>query len=157
MAKVRRLERIALLALLLGAGACAEKATFVRDQRDLQAEKGVEREEWLNFWMFGLVGEQDREARQLCPDGRVAEVRTHGDFGTGLVTLLTVGIYAPRKISVTCEKYDDSAVQLESDQRGRIVHLEDGWTPATARAFLWSRYGFTVTPRMIRISGRSER
>ncbi len=49
-------------------------------------------------------------------------MQTHGNFGTGIVTLLTVGIYAPRKVSVTCAS-DGRALELELDERGKIVAL----------------------------------
>jgi hypothetical protein len=32
----------------------------------------------------------------------VARVRTGGNFATGLVSFVTIGIYTPRKVYVTC-------------------------------------------------------
>ncbi|MFL5412925.1 MAG: Bor/Iss family lipoprotein, partial [Myxococcales bacterium] len=37
-----------------------------------------------------------------CPRGRVAEVQTGGNLGTGVIYALTLGIYTPRKVYVTC-------------------------------------------------------
>jgi len=113
---MRRLGRAALLAALLGSAGCY-KATFIRDP---SAVKGMERDQWLNFFIFGIVGEQDLDVRQFCPDGRVAQVETHGNFGTGIVTVLTIGIYAPRKVTVTCAA-DGRAMQLELDEQGKLV------------------------------------
>jgi hypothetical protein len=96
------------------------KATFIRDP---EAVRGVERDEWVSFWVFGLVGEETFDVRQYCPDGRVAQVQTGGNFGTGIVGILTLGIYTPRKLWVTCAA--DSGVraslELTADRHGGVV------------------------------------
>ncbi|OLE62946.1 MAG: hypothetical protein AUG04_07585 [Deltaproteobacteria bacterium 13_1_20CM_2_69_21] len=113
---MKRLGSAALLAVLLGAAGCY-KATFIRDPN---AVKGMEQDKWLDFWLWGLVNEQEMDVKQFCPDGRVAQVVTGGNFGTGIVTLLTLGIYAPRKVYVTCAS-DGRAIQLELDEDGKLV------------------------------------
>jgi len=115
---MKRLGRVALLAVLLGGAGCY-KATFIRDTN---AVKGAEHDRWLDFWVFGLVNEQNVNVREFCPDGRIAEVQTHGNFGTGIVSVLTLGIYTPRKVTVTCAA-DGRAFQLELDSEGRLVAL----------------------------------
>lgn len=113
---MKRLGRAVLLAALLGAGGCY-KATFIRDP---SAVKGMEHDRWLDYWLWGLVNEQDIDVKQFCPDGRVAQVVTGGNFGSGIVTALTLGIYAPRKVYVTCAT-DGRALQLELDEHGKLV------------------------------------
>src|SRR5438045_482160 len=75
------------------------KATFVRDP---EAIKGVQQDKWVDFFIFGLVNEQTFGTHEFCPGGRIAQVQTGGNFGTGIVSLLTLGIYTPRKVWVTC-------------------------------------------------------
>jgi hypothetical protein len=75
------------------------KATFIRDS---SAVRGVEHDEWTNFFLFGLVNEQTIDVHQFCPNGKVAQVQTGANFATGLVSFLTIGIYTPRKVYVTC-------------------------------------------------------
>src|ERR1700693_569147 len=113
---MKRLGRAALLAALLGGAGCY-KATFIRDSN---AVKGEEHDKWLDFWLLGLVNEQNIDVKQFCPDGRVAQVVTGGTFGSGIVTFLTLGIYAPRKVYVTCAT-DGRALQLELDEHGKLV------------------------------------
>lgn len=114
-----RSGRTALVAIVFAMG--CYKATFIRDSN---ARRGVERDEWVNYFVFGLVGDQSFEVRQFCPDGRVAQVQTGANFGTGIVSLLTIGIYTPRKIYVTCAA-DGRARQLEMDETGKLVALEE--------------------------------
>jgi hypothetical protein len=113
---MKQLGRAAFLAVLLGAAGCY-KATFIRDQN---AVKGAEHDRWLDFWFWGLMNEQDVEVRQFCPDGKVAQIQTGGNFGTGIVSVLTLGIYAPRKVWVICAA-NGRAMQLELDEQGKLV------------------------------------
>ncbi|HTO95803.1 MAG TPA: hypothetical protein VMK66_02060 [Myxococcales bacterium] len=111
-------------AVLLGALLCGTgcyKATFIRDPG---AVKGVEQDKWLDFWFWGLVNEQNVDVEQFCPEGKVAQVVTGGNFGTGIVSLLTIGIYSPRKVWVTCEG-ESRALQLELDEHGRLVAIAE--------------------------------
>ena len=117
---MKQLGRAALLAVLLGGAGCY-KATFIRDP---SAVKGVEQDRWLDFWFWGLMNEQDVNVREFCPDGSVAQVVTGGNFGTGIVSFLTLGIYAPRKVYVTCAA-DGRAMQLELDDQGKLVVIAE--------------------------------
>jgi len=93
---VRTFASLALLAGSMLTTGCY-KATFI----DPNAVAGAEHEEWLDFFVFGTVGTEEYDVRKFC-SGPVAVVRTGGNFATGLVSLLTIGIYMPRKIYVTC-------------------------------------------------------
>lgn len=97
MTLLRRAAAWALLALASFSSSGCYKATFI----DPNATAGEEHEQWTDFFIFGLVGSEEIDVRRFC-QGPVALVRTGGNFGTGIVTLLTIGIYAPRKIYVTC-------------------------------------------------------
>src|SRR5438105_10487103 len=105
-----------LLLCALALGGCY-KATFIRDA---QAVRGEEHDEWTSFFVFGLVGEQNLDVKQFCPDGRFAEIQTGANFLTGLVSLVTIGIYTPRKVYVTCAIAAGSAMpELDADSHGR--------------------------------------
>src|SRR5512138_3053865 len=117
---MKRLGRAALLAAMLGAAGCY-KATFIRDP---SVVKGVEHDKWVDYWLWGLVNEQEIDVKQFCPDGRVAQVVTGGDFLSGLVNFVTLGIYSPRKVFVTCAT-DGRALQLELDEQGKLVALAE--------------------------------
>ena len=73
------------------------KASFIEPK----ARASVEHDEWTDFFLFGLVGSEEVDVRRYCEDPP-ARVRTGGNFGTGIVSLLTLGIYTPRKFYVTC-------------------------------------------------------
>lgn len=75
------------------------KATFVADPASVDREPTYE--EWTDFYVFGLVGDERIDASRTCPGG-VARVRTGANFVTGLVSVVTIGIYTPRKVYLTC-------------------------------------------------------
>lgn len=116
----------ALLVLSAGLGSGCYKATFI----DPNASAGEEHEEWTDFYIFGLVGEEEVDARRFC-QGPVALVRTGGNFGTGIVTVLTIGIYAPRKVYVTCAAAPSASVRAGAAQD--LVVEERAGAPVRAR------------------------
>ena len=88
---------ILLFALSLLPLAGCYKATFVNPT----VPPGPVIERWTDFYLYGLVGHEEVDVRLLCP-GEVAAIRTGGNVATEIVTGLTFGIYAPRKLYVTC-------------------------------------------------------
>lgn len=100
-------------ALLLATSGCY-KATFYKDA---SAVKGEEHEEWTDFFVFGMVGSEQIDVKKFCANGDAAVIRTGGNVGTGLVGALTIGIYTPRKVYVTCAANGPArtARQLELD------------------------------------------
>lgn len=97
---MRALLRNALVVCaLLGSSSGCYKATFYRDPSVL---KGDEHEQWSDFYVFGLVGTEDFDVRHFCPSSDAAVAKTGGNFMTGFVSVITIGIYTPRKVYVTC-------------------------------------------------------
>lgn len=58
-------------------------------------------EPWASAWIYGLVAPEPIETMEDCTNG-VAKVETHLSFVNQLVGFLTIGIYTPMNIKVTC-------------------------------------------------------
>jgi hypothetical protein len=58
---------------------------------------------WAASWIVGLVPPKAVDAAADCPDG-VAKVVTQQSFPNMLVRALTLGIYSPTSIVVTCAR-----------------------------------------------------
>lgn len=56
---------------------------------------------WTSTWIFGLVPATPIDVRSQCPNG-VAIVDTQMSFVNGLVGAITLGIYTPLSVTVTC-------------------------------------------------------
>jgi hypothetical protein len=124
---LRKSRRAWALAVLLGLGGCY-KATFYQNAN---AVPGARHEHWTAFFIFGLVGTQRIDVREFCGPDELAEVRTGGNFATGLVSAVTIGIYTPRKVYVTCaaktehvRRSSGRRLELALDTQGRPVTAE---------------------------------
>ncbi|HEY9229232.1 MAG TPA: hypothetical protein VIP11_21450 [Gemmatimonadaceae bacterium] len=58
-------------------------------------------EPWLNSWFWGLVAPAPVDTRAECPSG-VATVVTEVSWQNGIATLVTLGVYAPQHVTITC-------------------------------------------------------
>lgn len=58
-------------------------------------------QKWASGWIYGLVPPKIVETASRCPDG-VAKVETQLSFLNQVVQILTLGIYTPMDIRVTC-------------------------------------------------------
>jgi hypothetical protein len=56
---------------------------------------------FASSWIYGLVPPDVVSTAEKCPDG-VAKVETQHTFVNQLVGILTLGIYTPMQIRVTC-------------------------------------------------------
>jgi hypothetical protein len=69
---------------------------------------------WASSWVFGLVPPAVVETASRCPNG-VARVETQLSFLNQVVSFLTIGIYTPMTITVTCAG-PDSMDDGDADQ-----------------------------------------
>ena len=91
-----RRARIAVAAALLALAACQT----VKFKTQLP-ESGRRYEQRVSFWFWGLAGKQDVDLDAACPEG-AASWQNQQTFGDLLFDLFTLGIYAPRTVTVTC-------------------------------------------------------
>jgi hypothetical protein len=57
--------------------------------------------QWVPGWIFGLVAYDEVDVRKECPMG-VATIETEQSFVNGLAALVTIGIYTPQHVRITC-------------------------------------------------------
>ena len=56
---------------------------------------------WTATWIYGIVPAEEISTAAQCPNG-VATVVTEQSFLNGLVGVLTLGIYTPQNVTITC-------------------------------------------------------
>jgi hypothetical protein len=86
---------VALVAAVVGS-AC--RSTFVEPR----VASGAEQRRWSSFYVFGTFGGEEMDARDVCPNGRVRHVRAEATPLTLLVSVVTIGMYTPRVLSIRC-------------------------------------------------------
>jgi hypothetical protein len=76
----------------------------------LTPSQEVIKQGWAPGWIYGAVSPPTVEAASECPNG-VAQVHTYRSFLNMLVSGLTLGIFTPMAINVTCAQAggDDEA------------------------------------------------
>jgi len=57
--------------------------------------------DWASGWAWGLVGPEPIEAQSKCTSG-LSRVETEHSFLNSLVGIVTLGIYTPMHLTVTC-------------------------------------------------------
>ena len=72
----------------------------VRYPTELPSKTVITNEE--KFWLWGLIGEKNYEVNDLCPQGRVYEVRIYNTNLQSTYTMLSLGIYSPRSVTIVC-------------------------------------------------------
>ena len=92
-----RARRWVPLILLLVSAACFHQIA----RTGLTPGNTVVNRPWVTTWFFGLVPARDVDVSQQCPKG-VAIVETQQSFLNGLVGALTIGVYTPQTVRVTC-------------------------------------------------------
>lgn len=121
---ITSLIRCGSLALLLLTG--CYKATFYQNPN---AVAGARHERWSDFFIYGLVGSEHFDVRDFCGPDAVAEIRTGANFATGLVSMVTIGIYTPHKVYITCAAKPGQVLsstrqlQLLADSEGRPAQV----------------------------------
>lgn len=93
----RKLASLPLVLLMLSTSACFHQVV----QTGLAAGPTVVTKGWVSTWMWGLVPAQPIDVRSECPSG-VATIATQQTFGNGFLSMLTLGIWAPQSVTVTC-------------------------------------------------------
>ena len=88
---------VSLAVLLIAASACYH-ATI---DTGLTPSTVVIDKSWASGWLFGLVPPSTVETASKCPNG-VAKVETQLSFLNQLAYIITLGIYSPMAIKVTC-------------------------------------------------------
>ena len=94
MSRSRRTLVVALA--LLSTGCFHQKV-----HSGLTPSETIVEKEFVATWLWGIVPAEPIDVRQQCPSG-VATVETQQSFLNGLVGALTLGIYSPQRLLVTC-------------------------------------------------------
>lgn len=61
----------------------------------------------FNYWWWGLKGEYDINVREVCSGKNVTQMQSISRFSDAALTIMTLGIYAPRSARVWCEGEPD--------------------------------------------------
>jgi hypothetical protein len=89
----------------------------------LEPSAQVYEETFASAWIYGLVPPSVIRAQDECTNG-VARVETRLSFVNMLVGNLTLGIYTPMHIKVTCAASQSGIIKLEDSNMVRVEPKE---------------------------------
>jgi hypothetical protein len=81
--------------------ALASSGCFTTSLRDVRTTPGEKHDEWRSFFFWGLAGHAEVDVKDYCP-GDAYEIAFGPNAGTWIVSMVTLGIYSPQKVYVTC-------------------------------------------------------
>ena len=102
---MRNRPLLGVLGVVLLAGTACYHATI---ETGATPSATVVRKGFASGWIYGLVPPSTVSTASQCPNG-VARVETKLSFVNQLVSLITLGIYTPMEIVVTCAASGGSA------------------------------------------------
>ena len=94
---MNRSRRTLVVALALLTAGCFHQKVH----SGLTPSETIVEKQFVATWLWGIVPAEPIDVRQQCPSG-VATVETQQSFLNGLVGALTLGIYSPQRLLVTC-------------------------------------------------------
>ena len=124
------MTRLAKAAALCGAVALTAcwHATI---ETGLAPSNQVIEKQWASAWIIGLVPPKTVETQSKCPHG-VSKVETQLSFVNQLVAFLTLDIYTPMSIKVTCAEGGRASIPSSATE----IYVDRSGTPEqTQRAF----------------------
>jgi hypothetical protein len=116
---MRALKIITVGAVLVSAGCYHATIDTGRTPSTVTIEK-----HWASGWIYGLVPPSTIETAQKCPSG-VAKVETQLSFANQLVNFLTLGIYTPMDVKVTCAQGGTSSLPVIQAGQDKVAAFEN--------------------------------
>jgi hypothetical protein len=114
----RRLTFFAAGALAFAAMGCFKHSYTTGSGGDTSQDARYSK--WHSHWLFGIIGEEDVNVRQVCTSGN-ATVKDEVSFVNGVIGALVGAIYYPTTVDVYCDGSSRAAqVVLSPDQMKRI-------------------------------------
>lgn len=88
--------------LLVGLSACSTVTIKPEGPNKLANEPTYE--DSKPFYLWGLAGEHRVDVLNICNNNEPLQMQSQQTFSDGLLTLITLGIYAPHTAKVWCPK-----------------------------------------------------
>lgn len=101
----RALPTFIAIMVALCLGGCRQTIEIAPRNEALQVKP--QQTAWMSHYLLGFVGRETIDVRDYCPGYLVQQIELESTFPTVLLTVSTLGIYAPRHLVVTCQKADE--------------------------------------------------
>ena len=79
-------------------------AVTIQPQATAKITSQANYEDSRPFYLWGLVGEQRVDVKQICSNTPVIQMQSQQTFSDEALSLITLGIYSPHTIKVWCQE-----------------------------------------------------
>ncbi len=97
----KQVKPLSLVLLAVAIAGCSTITITRQGQQKLSTPPNFEQR--YDFFLWGLVNDHDVDVKEICKGDKVEQMQTQHTFVDGLLTLFTLGIYAPRTAKVWCK------------------------------------------------------
>ena len=97
MRMLRAVRSVAILPCLVG----CHQTLLVTPPRSL-APADTQQVSWSHHFLYGFIGRRQLDLRDYCPQSTVERVELSSNTATVALTFATLGIYWPRRVTITC-------------------------------------------------------
>jgi len=97
---------IGMLCACIILSACGSVTIRTDNQRETSDIPSYQKS--FNYWWWGLKGEYNINIREICSGNSVSQMQSVSSFSDAALTIITLGVYAPRSARVWCEGRHDA-------------------------------------------------
>jgi hypothetical protein len=101
---MRMLQAFWSIAITASLGGCHQTLLVTTPRSNASAN--APEVSWANHFLFGFVGRKQLDLRDNCRQSAVETVELSSNAATVALTVITLGIYCPRRVAVTCASQD---------------------------------------------------
>lgn len=107
------LNRMLILTLAISLTACSS-VTVRTDQQNKESQRLADYQQRFNFYFWGLKGEHSVNVREVCQARKVEQIQSVFTLSDTALTIVTLGIYAPRSARIWCQQ------DMQTQQQGSL-------------------------------------
>jgi hypothetical protein len=96
------MKSLLLAGILVFVGGCSTVTILPKGHVELATEPTYEKS--LPFFIAGVVGERDVDAKTICAGKPVRQIRTESTFLDSFFGIITIAIYAPHTVKIWCDE-----------------------------------------------------
>jgi hypothetical protein len=93
------MKRLLIVACLMVSG-CISARVALDPNFDPEAKPSYE--DYVDYWLLGLVGDPTLNLQKICVDQKPYGLRRMKTPVDGFITLVTLGVYSPATVRVWC-------------------------------------------------------
>lgn len=94
-------KQILTILLVISLAGCS--SVTIHPKQNIKYASHPTYEESFDFFLWGLIGEERVNVKNICQEKTATQMQSQATATDVILTILTLGIYAPHSVKVWCE------------------------------------------------------